>query len=230
MPAKKIDGDGRTSTSPTRPSNCSERLRTNRGQCAAPGISDLSAAHHLAAVAHAEREAVARARRTSANCSPQSRVEQDRLRPALAGAEHVAVGEAAAGDEPVELVEPRRGPRSGRSCARRPARIPRGGTPPPSRAGCSRPARAGSRSRAARPSARSAAQRCPPRDRTSGARTAPDRRDRSRARALRRAQAGLSRSDCMRKVVSDHARRNSVRVADEHRAGPTRRSVRRSGR
>ncbi len=44
MPAKKIDGDGRTSMSPTRPSNCSERLRTNRGQCVVPGTSDLSAA------------------------------------------------------------------------------------------------------------------------------------------------------------------------------------------
>ena len=40
---KKIDGVGRTSTSPTRPSNCSERLRTKRGQCAAPGISGFSA-------------------------------------------------------------------------------------------------------------------------------------------------------------------------------------------
>ena len=31
------------STSARRPSNCSERLRTKRGQCAAPGISSRSA-------------------------------------------------------------------------------------------------------------------------------------------------------------------------------------------
>ena len=43
VPAKNNDGDGRTSTSPNLPSNCSDRLRTNRGQCPAPGTSDFSA-------------------------------------------------------------------------------------------------------------------------------------------------------------------------------------------
>ena len=59
MPAKNSDGDFTTSTRLKRPSNCSERLRTKRGQCCVPGISSLQRRHHLAAVAHAERERVA---------------------------------------------------------------------------------------------------------------------------------------------------------------------------
>ena len=44
MPRRKIDGEGTISTRERRASNCSERLRTKRGQCAAPGTSSFSAA------------------------------------------------------------------------------------------------------------------------------------------------------------------------------------------
>ena len=37
MPARNRERDSTTSTRPRRASNCSLRLRTNRGQCAAPG-------------------------------------------------------------------------------------------------------------------------------------------------------------------------------------------------
>ena len=39
MPCSSIDGLGSMATSARRASNCSERLRTKRGQCSAPGIS-----------------------------------------------------------------------------------------------------------------------------------------------------------------------------------------------
>ena len=45
MPSKKIDGERASSTSEKRPSNCSPRLRTKRGQLAAPGTISLSAAN-----------------------------------------------------------------------------------------------------------------------------------------------------------------------------------------
>ncbi len=44
MPWKKIDGDSSTSTSDSRASNCSERLRVNLGQSCAPGMMGDSAA------------------------------------------------------------------------------------------------------------------------------------------------------------------------------------------
>ena len=104
MPAKKREGLGATSTSARRPSNCSERLRSKRGQ--APGARDqlLQRRQHLAAVAHAEREGLG-PREEARERVARARVEEDRLRPALARAEHVAVGEAAAGDEPAEAGE-----------------------------------------------------------------------------------------------------------------------------
>ena len=58
MPAKKIDGDGSTSTRLSRASNCSLLLRVKRGQASAPGIIVGERGHHLAAVADAEREHV----------------------------------------------------------------------------------------------------------------------------------------------------------------------------
>ncbi len=67
MPANRIDGLSATSTITKRASNCSERLRTNSGQCAAPGISSLQRRHHLAAVADAEREAVWRGAKNASN-------------------------------------------------------------------------------------------------------------------------------------------------------------------
>ena len=104
MPRKKIDGVGSTSTSPTRPSNCSERLRTKRGQCAAPGISDFSA-DIIWQPLQTPSEKLSRPREERLELLAQRGVEQDRLRPALAGAEHVAVREPAAGDQPLEAIE-----------------------------------------------------------------------------------------------------------------------------
>ena len=62
------------------------------------GDDRLELREHLAAVAHAERERVARARRTPRTLAQRAALE-DRGRPAAAGAEHVAVAEAAAGGE-----------------------------------------------------------------------------------------------------------------------------------
>ena len=106
MPAKKSDGLSSTSTSDSRASNCSLRLRVNFGQACAPGMMRRQRGHHLAAVADAEREGVA-AVEEGGELLGQRRVEQDRARPAFAGAQRVAVAEAAAGDEALELVEPR---------------------------------------------------------------------------------------------------------------------------
>ena len=105
MPSSKTEGERRTSTSAKRASNCSLRFVTKRGQCAVPGMMLFRCRKHLAAIADAEREAVG-AREEARNSSRTRRVEQDRLRPALARAQHVAVREAAARDE-------RRGSRAG---------------------------------------------------------------------------------------------------------------------
>jgi hypothetical protein len=45
MPANSSDGDGSTSTRDSLASNCSDWLRTKRGQASAPGMSDFSAAN-----------------------------------------------------------------------------------------------------------------------------------------------------------------------------------------
>src|SRR5437588_210861 len=45
MPAKKSDGLCSICTMTSRPSNCSDLLRTKAGQCAAPGTSSFSAAN-----------------------------------------------------------------------------------------------------------------------------------------------------------------------------------------
>src|SRR5690606_13538910 len=60
--------------------------------------------HHLATVAHAKRERRG-AREELAELVAQGRAFQDRRGPAAAGAQHVAVAEAAAGDEAVEAIE-----------------------------------------------------------------------------------------------------------------------------
>ena len=134
MPAKNSDGDRPISTSARRASNCSERLRTKRGQCARPGNDLVQVAHHLAAVAHAERERVA-AREERRELVARARVEQDRLGPALARAEHVAVGEAAARREALEIRRASTRPaRMSLMCTSR-RRSRRGRTPPPSRPG-----------------------------------------------------------------------------------------------
>ena len=104
MPARKIDGEGCSSTSEKRPSNCSPRLRTKRGQLCAPGNDLLERGEHLAAIAHAQRERV-RAIEEALELLARTGVVEDGLGPALAGAEHVAVGEPAAGHEAAEGIE-----------------------------------------------------------------------------------------------------------------------------
>ncbi len=64
----------------------------------------LQAAHHLAAVADAEREGVA-ALEEAGELVRQLRVEQDGLRPALARTQHIAIREAADGNQAAELIE-----------------------------------------------------------------------------------------------------------------------------
>ena len=58
--------------------------------------------HHLAAVAHAERKAVAAAEELDEHLG-ELRPVKDGLGPAAAGTQHVTVGKSAAGDETLEL-------------------------------------------------------------------------------------------------------------------------------
>ena len=60
--------------------------------------------HHLAAVAHAEREGIG-AREEGFKFGARARVEQDRLRPASAAAKHVAIRKTATGSEALEIPE-----------------------------------------------------------------------------------------------------------------------------
>ena len=62
--------------------------------------------HHLAAVAHAQGQGVGPLEE-GGELLGQRRVEQDAAGPALAGAQGVAVAEAAAGHQGLELVQPR---------------------------------------------------------------------------------------------------------------------------
>ena len=62
----------------------------------------VQVAHHLAAVAHAERERVV-ALEERRELVARARVEQNGFRPALARAEHVAVGESAARGEALRI-------------------------------------------------------------------------------------------------------------------------------
>ena len=106
MPAKKIDGDSSTSTSESRASNCSLLLRVNFGHACAPGMIGASAAIIWQPLQTPSAN-VSRRSKNAANGFGELRVEHDRARPALTGAERVAVAEAAAGDEALEHVEPR---------------------------------------------------------------------------------------------------------------------------
>ena len=102
MPPKKIDGDRSTSTSDSRASNCSLWLRVKRGQASAPGMIAASAAIIWQPLQTPSAKRVA-AREEGRELVGELRVEEDRARPAFAGAERVAVAEAAAGDEALEL-------------------------------------------------------------------------------------------------------------------------------
>ena len=97
MPAKKIDGDSARSRT-QRQARLELLAAVAHEARPALGARDelLERRQHLAAVADAEREACRAAAKNAANSSRARGVEQDRLRPALARAEHVAVGEAAA--------------------------------------------------------------------------------------------------------------------------------------
>jgi hypothetical protein len=64
----------------------------------------LERGEHLAAVADAEREGIL-TREETRELLAHGRVEQDGFRPAFTRAEHVTVGEAATGDQPLELGE-----------------------------------------------------------------------------------------------------------------------------
>jgi hypothetical protein len=88
------------------------------------GNQRLQRAHHLAAVADAEREGVVTAEE-SRELVARARIEQDGARPALAGAKHVAVGEAATGDAPLKSASATRPARMSLICtstAAKPAR------------------------------------------------------------------------------------------------------------
>src|SRR5690606_31479845 len=63
-----MEGDSSISTRLKRPSNCSERLRTKRGQLPAPGISSLSAASIWQPL-HRPRLNVSSRRKNAANSS-----------------------------------------------------------------------------------------------------------------------------------------------------------------
>ena len=61
--------------------------------------------HHLAAIAHAQREAVGAIKKCDKRVA-QCRIKQDRLRPALPRAQHVTVGKTAARRQPLEVRQP----------------------------------------------------------------------------------------------------------------------------
>ena len=111
-------------TCTVRASNRSERLPTKRGPAFCAGHERLQFGEHLAAVADAEGERVAG--EEGREGIAQAGLEEDRLRPAAAAAEHVAVGEAAAGGQRLETPEfvpgRRRGPTMWTSTASNPAR------------------------------------------------------------------------------------------------------------
>ena len=84
MPVKKIDGLGSTSTSDSRASNCSLRLRVKRGQASAPGISVASAAIIWQPL-HTPRAKVSLRAKKAANCADScslKRIERAQPSPA----------------------------------------------------------------------------------------------------------------------------------------------------
>src|SRR5439155_21211958 len=84
---------------------CFELLRSIADEVrpmTAAGNELVQVAHHLAAVAHAEREGAGTCEERR-ELVPRPRVEEDRLGPALACAEHVAIGKAATRREANEI-------------------------------------------------------------------------------------------------------------------------------
>ena len=98
MPRSSTEVEGRISTADSRASNWPERLPVKRGQPSAPGDQLGQQRQHLAAVADAEGEGLPPGEEVFEH-APQAVVEEDGARPAGAGAEDVAVAEAAAGGQ-----------------------------------------------------------------------------------------------------------------------------------
>ena len=95
MSLRKIDGFCR-GPAPSLPALRTAPVRTNPGQRSAPGDLRCRFGHHLATVAHAKRETVfACEERTE--LVARAGIEEDGLGPALAGAEHIAEGRVSAG-------------------------------------------------------------------------------------------------------------------------------------
>src|SRR3989338_143377 len=69
-----------------------------------PGNNLMQVAHHLAAVAYAQRERVATLEKGS-KFIPGSRIEQNGLGPSLARPQHIAIGKTTAGDHTGEVLE-----------------------------------------------------------------------------------------------------------------------------
>ena len=104
MPAKKIDGDCCTSTITKRASNCSDWLRAKCGQSSAPGMISCRLLIIWQPL-HTPSAKVSAALEEGGELVARARIEQDGLGPALARAQHVAVGEAAAGRETLEVAQ-----------------------------------------------------------------------------------------------------------------------------
>ena len=112
--------------------------RTARSDCARTAAS----ARRPGSARSAPRSSGSRCRRRARRCRRARRTartrrararEEDRLRPALARAEHVAVGEAAARDDAAKSLEVDAAREQVASCARRAPRSRRGRAPRPSR-------------------------------------------------------------------------------------------------
>ena len=101
--------------------NCSEKLRTNRGQRSAPGMILVQVRHHLGTVAHAKRETVF-ACEERAELVARAEIEQDGLGQALASAEHVAERESATGGKTLKSFSDARPSHECRSWSRPPRR------------------------------------------------------------------------------------------------------------
>ncbi len=89
-------------TSDSRASNRSERLRDEARPVLRPRDQRLQLRQHLAAVAHAQGEGVGAGEEAGEGLA-RPRRQQDGLGPAAARAQHIAVGETAAGDQPAQV-------------------------------------------------------------------------------------------------------------------------------
>ncbi len=104
MPAKNSDGLCGTSTIARARFELLGAVAHEMRPVLRAGDQRAQIAHHLAAVADPEREGIA-APEERFELVARARVEQDGLGPALARAQHIAVGEAAAGREALEVLQ-----------------------------------------------------------------------------------------------------------------------------